>query len=163
MIPSFFIEKLVRKSIAAFKYRNFDIVKLPAQAPEGPRAMLINEYAGSGGDMFPWYFKEYKLGPLIGKRTWGGLVGIQGMYPLLDGGGVSAPNAGIFDHITGKWIAENTGIDPDIDVDSRPDLLAQGRDPQLERAVEYLLDELKKRPTPKPNIPSFPKAPPVQP
>ena len=125
--------------------------------------MLINEYAGSGGDMFPWYFKEYKLGPLIGKRTWGGLVGIQGMYPLLDGGGVSAPNAGIFDHITGKWIAENTGIDPDIDVDSRPDLLAQGRDPQLERAVEYLLDELKKRPTPKPNIPSFPKAPPVQP
>jgi tricorn protease len=117
---------------------------------EGPKVMLINENAGSGGDMLPYLFREAKLGPLIGKRTWGGLVGIGGSAPLVDGGFLTAPEFSIYDPKTNEIVAENTGVDPDIDIDNRPDLVAQGRDPQLERAVEYLLDQLKKLPAKKP-------------
>jgi tricorn protease len=113
-------------------------------AIEGPKAMLINQYAGSGGDFFPWMFRHAGLGPLIGKRTWGGLVGINGLSDLADGGGITAPEFGIYDKDLGQWIAENKGIDPDIDVDLRPDLLSKGQDPQIDKAAEYLLNQLKK-------------------
>jgi len=143
-IPTMFIEKLARKIMTAIRGRYGKDVLFPPQTPRGPMAMLINEYAGSGGDLFPWLFRDQKLGPLIGTRTWGGLVGISGSKQLIDGGFVTSPGFGLYDVKTGKWIAENTGIDPDIPVDARPDLLAKGRDPQLEKAVEYLMKEIQK-------------------
>ncbi|MCB8931922.1 MAG: PD40 domain-containing protein [Chthonomonadaceae bacterium] len=144
MIPTFFIERLGRQVATALKQRNGEDIKFPTQTFQGPMAMMINGYAGSGGDMFPWLFQNAKMGPLIGTRTWGGLVGIQGGAPLIDGGFLSSPEFGIYDVKTGKWIAENTGVTPDIEVDARPDLVAKGQDPQLAKAVEYLMEQLKK-------------------
>lgn len=158
-IPTMFIELLSREQRTAFRQRNGGDVNFPVSALPGPKVMLVNEYAGSGGDMLPWLFREHKLGTLIGTRTWGGLVGITGSAPLVDGGGVTAPEFGIYDRTTGKWIAENTGVEPDIVVDARPDLVAKGQDPQLERAVQFLLDELKK-PRRDPRRPDFPRVQP---
>ncbi len=115
------------------------------QAINGPKVMLINGYAGSGGDLTPWYFRDMGVGPIIGKRTWGGLVGIQGTYQLMDGGGITSPAFAFYEPKTGKWIAENNGIEPDMDIDRRPDLVAQGHDPQLEKAVQVLMDALAKQ------------------
>lgn len=157
MIPTMFVEKLVRQTLTAFRQRAGADVGFPPQTVDGPKAMLINGYAGSGGDLFPWLFKANGVGPLIGKRTWGGLVGLAGSADLVDGGFLAAPEFGLYDVKTGKWIAENTGVDPDIDVDWRPDLLQAGRDPQIEKAVEYLLNELKKSPRQPYKRPEFPK------
>lgn len=128
-------------------------------AVDGPKAMLINGYSGSGGDFTPWMFRDLKIGPLIGTRTWGGLVGIQGYYNLMDGGGVSAPSFAFYDQKSGEWVAENKGVSPNIQVDLRPDLVAEGHDPQLEKAVEVLLEELKKAKKPA-NRPAYPVVPP---
>jgi tricorn protease len=117
---------------------------------DGPVAMLINGYAGSGGDFFPYMFRQAKRGQLIGKRTWGGLVGISGGFSLVDGGSLTAPSFAIYNPDTNEIIAENQGIDPDMDIDNRPDLVAKGQDPQLEAAVKHLLAELAKRPAKKP-------------
>jgi len=155
-IPTFFIEYLMRQPQTVFKPRYGVDQDLSAQSLVGPKCMLINEFAGSGGDMFPWLFKRNNLGPLIGTRTWGGLVGIQGFTNAIDGGGVTAPSFGIYDRDKGEWIAENTGVDPDIEVDGRPDLIAQGKDPVLDRALEYLTGELKKIKRARP-VPAFPK------
>jgi len=123
----------------------------------GPKAMLINEYAGSGGDSMPYYFRRAKLGPLIGKRTWGGLVGFYAPVPrLVDGGAVSAPNRGFWTP-EGKWEVENYGVAPDIEVEQDPSLVRQGHDPQLEKAVQVLLDDLKKNPLPVHHKPPYPK------
>lgn len=146
-IPTFFIEALIREMTNVYSPRHGENVSLPTSL-NGPKAMLINEYAGSGGDLFPYLFKKAGLGPLIGTRTWGGLVGINGYYGLSDGGGVTAPAFGIFDPKTGKWIAENTGVDPDILVDDRPDLVAQGKDVQLDTAIEYLMKRIPKERVP---------------
>lgn len=116
------------------------------RAINGPKAMLINGYAGSGGDLTPWMFRDAGMGTLIGTRTFGGLVGIADVVELVDGTQVTAPGYTRFDPETGEWIAENKGISPDIEVDNRPDLLAQGRDPQLETAVQHLLKELEEKP-----------------
>ncbi|MBS1717604.1 MAG: PD40 domain-containing protein [Armatimonadetes bacterium] len=156
-IPTFFIEKLQRQAIAGAVVRNSGPFITPQFQIPGPKVMLVNGYAGSGGDMFPWLFRENKLGPLMGTRTWGGLVGISGGVELIDGGNVTAPEFGLFDFRTGKWIAENNGVEPDIDVDARPDLMAKGQDPQLEQAVKYLLDQLQKQGTRKLILPKFPK------
>lgn len=158
-IQPWFVETLARRTQAWIQQRHFSDSP-EASAMEGPKALLINGYAGSGGDFFPWMFKQNKLGPLIGMRTWGGLVGISGTNMLLDGTGVTSPEFGIYDHRQGKWIAENTGVDPDMEVDARPDLLAKGQDPQLEVGVKYLLDELAKKPRPALKRPDFIKAPP---
>jgi tricorn protease len=148
-IQPWFVDTLARKIKAGIQNRNSREDTSDAVAIEGPKAMLINGYAGSGGDFFPWMFKHMGVGPLIGTRTWGGLVGIGAGAPLLDGGGVTAPEFSIYDRDTMEIIAENHGIDPDINVDARPDLVAQGRDPQLEKAVEVLMDQLKKLPAKK--------------
>jgi tricorn protease len=113
----------------------------------GPKVMLVNEYAGSGGDYLPYMFRRSQVGPLIGKRTWGGLVGIGGTPQLIDGGQVTAPNFGFYTP-EGKWDIENHGVAPDIEVEMDPAAWRRGGDPQLERAVTYLLDELKKNPPP---------------
>lgn len=152
-IQPWFVDTLARRIRAGIQQRSLKQGE-DAVAIEGPKCMLINGYAGSGGDFFPWMFRQAKLGPLIGTRTWGGLVGIAGGAPLIDGGSVTAPEFGIFDREKGEWIAENKGVDPDIDVDARPDLRAKGVDPQLDAALKYLQDELKK-PRAKPKTPAF--------
>jgi tricorn protease len=130
------------------------------QAINGPKAMLINGYAGSGGDLTPWMFRDMGMGVLVGTRTLGALVGIAEFRELMDGSQISAPGYTRFDPKTGEWIAENKGIAPDIEVDARPDLAAQGRDPQLEAAVAHLLDQLKKSPSKiaPPNLPAAKRA-----
>jgi tricorn protease len=117
--------------------------------------MIINELAGSGGDALPWYFRKMKVGPLIGKRTWGGLVASFPAPQLMDGGAVTAPDAAIYG-LEGQWEVENVGVGPDIEVDLDPKLWREGRDPQLERAVAHLMDELTKSPPPTHQRPPFP-------
>jgi tricorn protease len=117
--------------------------------------MIVNEMAGSGGDLMPWMFRYSKIGPLVGKRTWGGLIGVSQFPALMDGGAVTAPNFGFFSP-TGEWEVENRGVAPDIEVDQDPQSVREGRDPQLERAVSVALDLLKQNPPPEPRRPPFP-------
>jgi tricorn protease len=112
----------------------------------GPMACLINEFAVSCGEEFPHRFKGLELGPLIGRRTYGGEVGSSPGWPLADGGVVSVPNYGMFTP-DGQWVIEGPGVEPDIDVLSDPNAFAQGQDPQLDRAVQHLLDQIRKKPT----------------
>jgi tricorn protease len=119
--------------------------------------MLINEFAGSGGDALPWYFRRAGLGKLIGKRTWGGLVGRAGSPPLMDGGIVTAPSSGVWDPAESRWIAENNGITPDIEIEHEPEVVRQGHDPQLERAIVQILAELDQNPPKKLVRPQSPK------
>ena len=128
---------------------------LPMAGVLGPKVLLTNELAGSGGDYFPWAFHELKVGPLIGTRTWGGLVGIGGYPSLLDGGGVTAPRAAIYG-LHGEWEVENRGIAPDIEVENDPASVAGGRDLQLEKAVQVTLEALKKAPVVIPDHPPYP-------
>ena len=136
--------------------REGEIVHMPTAAIFGPKAMIINEFAGSGGDAMPWYFRKAALGPLVGTRTWGGLIGIGGYPVLMDGGTVTAPHWGIFG-LDGKWEIENHGIAPDIEVRHDPKAVRDGRDPQLEKAVEVVLEALKKNQPVQPRVPEFPK------
>jgi len=121
----------------------------------GPKVMIVNEMAGSGGDYMPYLFRQAKLGPLVGKRTWGGLVGIGGYPTLIDGGGVTAPHWAIW-FPNGRWEVENRGVAPDVEVEFDPKTVREGRDPQLEKAVALVLEELKKNPPKKPQRPSYP-------
>ncbi len=118
--------------------------------------MLMNGWSGSGGDCLPFYFKQSGLGPLIGLRTWGGLIGMTGVPPLIDGGSVTVPTFGIYS-TTGEWIIEGHGVDPDIEVVDDPALMAKGADPQLERAVSEVLKALSENPPPSPRKPAYPK------
>ena len=122
----------------------------------GPKVMLINQYAGSGGDALPWMFKKLGTGPLIGTRTWGGLIGIGGYPSLMDGGGVTAPRWGLYNPETGEFDVENKGVSPDIEVDLDPALWRKGHDPQLEKGVAVALQELKEHPTPPIKRPKYP-------
>jgi tricorn protease len=121
----------------------------------GPKTMIINEMSGSGGDALPWMFKQDKIGPLVGTRTWGGLVGIGGYPPLLDGGGITSPRVAIYG-LHGAWEVENHGIAPDIEVENDPASVAAGHDAQLEKAVQVTLDALKKNPVVIPDHPPYP-------
>ena len=111
----------------------------------GPKVLLINEMSGSGGDFFPWVFRQQKIGPLIGMRTWGGLVKSSVHYAMVDGGTLTAPDNAVFDPVTKKWIAENEGVPPDIEVRQYAVALSKGTDPQLERAVKEALKLLEQR------------------
>ncbi len=117
----------------------------PAAGIWGPKVMLINESAGSGGDMLPFMFRRMKIGPLIGTKTWGGLVGIWDTPPLIDGGAMLAPRGGFFD-LSGKWAIENEGVAPDIEVEMTPKAVLAGQDPQLERGVQEALRLLREKP-----------------
>jgi tricorn protease len=127
----------------------------PVGAIFGPKAMVTNMYAGSGGDALPWYFRDAKLGPLVGTRTWGGLVGIYDYPALMDGGGVTAPRVAFYNR-TGDWDVENHGVAPDYEVEITPKDWASGHDPQLEKAVALVMDSLKKNPLPVAKHPAFP-------
>ena len=117
--------------------------------------MLIDETAGSGGDLLPWMFRKFGLGPLIGKRTWGGLVGILGFPVLMDGGSVTAPNLAIWTE--DGFVVENEGVAPDIEVEQAPKAVLAGRDPQLEKAIAVVLEQLEKTPPTTPKRPPYPK------
>jgi tricorn protease len=145
-IPTPWIDILSRSYQTFFEGRHGADIGFPVRSIDGPKCMLINNYAGSGGDMFPYLFRRQKIGPLIGTRTWGGLVGYNEQYALADGGWVTAPEAAFYEATTGEWIAENKGVEPDIEVDARPDLIYKGEDPQLTAAVNYLLKQLKDHP-----------------
>ena len=146
-LPTFFVDRLAQTAGDPHPVSATASTSPEASSPfPGPRVMLINQNAGSGGDMFPYLFRKAGLGPLIGLRTWGGLVGIAESAPLVDGGSLQVPEFSIYDPDTNTIVAENRGVDPDIEVDNRPDLVAQGRDPQLEKAVEVLLAKLKAMP-----------------
>jgi tricorn protease len=121
----------------------------------GPKTMVTNEMSGSGGDALPWMFRQDGVGPLVGTRTWGGLVGIYNYPPLMDGGFVTAPRVAIYG-LHGQWEVENHGVAPDIEVENLPADVAAGHDPQLERAVQVTLDALKKNPVVEPNPPAYP-------
>src|SRR5712692_790594 len=121
----------------------------------GPKTMIINEMSGSGGDALPWMFKQDKVGPLVGTRTWGGLVGIWNYPPLMDGGFVTAPRGAIYG-LHGDWEVENHGIAPDIEIENDPASVAAGHDAQLEKAVQVTLEALKKNPVVLPDHPPYP-------
>ncbi len=123
---------------------NGKAMRLPAGIL-GPKVLLINELAGSGGDFFPWVFRQQKAGPLVGMTTWGGLVKSSTHYRMIDGGSLTAPDNAVFDPINNKWIAENEGVAPDIEVRQDAKSLAKGKDPQLERAVKEALRLLNKQ------------------
>jgi len=116
--------------------------------------MLINEMAGSGGDLLPWMFRKFGLGPLIGKRTWGGLVGVLGFPTLMDGGSITAPNLAIWTE--DGWIVENEGVPPDIEVEITPADYKVSRDTQLEKAIQVVTDLLQKNPPKKLQRPPYP-------
>ena len=155
-IADYMVNYLARS--APFNYvtaRYGNDAPIPAGAIYGPKALLIDEYAGSGGDEFPWLFRRFKVGPLIGKRTWGGLVGIGGYPALMDGGSVTAPRIGIWSPEKGYEV-ENQGVAPDIEVDFEPAAWRQGHDAQLERAVQVLMAEIAKSPPVPRKRPPFP-------
>jgi len=127
----------------------------PGIARHGHQVALINESAGSDGDIFPYYFRAAGLGPLIGKRTWGGVVGISGVGPLLDGGSVTVPLRGTND-ASGRWIIENTGVRPDIEVENTPESMAAGRDLQLERGIAEVQKRMRAQPKKWPARPADP-------
>jgi len=156
MIPDFYTEKLNRKLLSMTTPREGKDQAWPPQAIYGPKVMIVNELAGSGGDAFPWFFKREKIGPIVGTRTWGGLVGYNRIIPMMDGGGVTAPETAFWTvDQGGQWIVENHGVDPDYVVQQRPDLVAAGHDPQLEKAIELAKDALKNYPA----LPARPKYP----
>ena len=146
--PDFYTEKLGRRQLLALSPREGKEF-VPQAAFFGPKVMIVNEQAGSGGDLFPYYFKKEKIGPIVGTRTWGGLIGMGGFPGTLDGGFVSAPGWAWWepnDKGSGEWVVENHGVDPDYVVEQRPDLVLNGRDPQLEKAIELAAEGLKKMP-----------------
>ncbi len=153
-IPWLMADLLDRTIMSRWHRRDLRPGTYPNVAHEGPKVMLINSYAASGGDALPYYFRQLGLGIIIGTRTWGGLVGISLNAGLVDGGYISIPRFGIFDE-TG-WIIEGIGIYPDIEVVDAPDLTAKGIDPSVEKAVEVLLKQLEENPVKKVEIPANP-------
>jgi tricorn protease len=153
----YIIDYLKKPLNSYWAMRDGEDFRQPFGTMPGPKVMLINEYAGSGGDYLPWMFRREKIGPLIGKRTWGGLVGIGGYPGLIDGGSVTAPHFAFYSP-EGKWEIENYGVAPDIEVELDPKAWREGRDPQLEKAVEVLLATMAKNPlkkTPRPAYPNY--------
>jgi tricorn protease len=151
----YYIDLLRRPLVSYWAMRYGADLKTPSASIQGPKVMLIDETAGSGGDLLPYMFRKFKLGKLIGKRTWGGLVGILGFPILMDGGYITAPNFAIWTE--NGWIIENEGVPPDIEIEQLPADVIAGRDPQLEKAIEILMDELKKNPPKKLKRPPYPE------
>ena len=152
-VADYYIDVLQKPFIAYWAMRYGADMKTPSASIQGPKVMIIDENAGSGGDLLPWMWRKFKVGPIVGERTWGGLVGVLGFPVLMDGGTITAPNLAIWDPEKG-WVVENEGVPPDIEVAQTPADVIAGRDPQLEKAIALVLQELEKTP------PSVPKRPP---
>ena len=146
-LADYIVDYLSRRPMSRVATREGQDYTEPTQAIFGPKAMLINQFSGSGGDALPWYFERMGIGPLIGMRTWGGLVGIGGYPQLMDGGRITAPRWAIYG-LHGHWEVEGHGISPDIEVWQDPKRVREGHDPQLEKAVQVLMQELKEHPAP---------------
>jgi tricorn protease len=138
-VADYFVEVLGRHIESYWAPRYGKIEHTPNAGIYGPKVMIANEFSGSGGDALPWLFKQAKLGTLVGKRTWGGLVGIGGIPVLMDGGHVTSPSVAFFSP-KGEWDVENHGVDPDVVVEQDPKLVSEGHDPQLEKAVAIALE-----------------------
>ena len=151
----YIVDYLRKPLMSLWTSRDAKDFRQPFGTMEGPKVMLTNEYSGSGGDYLPWMFHRLKIGPLMGKRTWGGLVGIGGYPVLMDGGSVTAPHFAFYTP-EGQWEVENHGVAPDVEIELDPKLWRQGRDLQLEKAVEWLLAELKKNPPKEYRRPAYP-------
>jgi len=144
-VADYFVDLMSRPLMAYFATRDGKEVTTPIAQIFGPKVMIINEYAGSGGDALPYFFRFRKIGPLVGKRTWGGLVGHHGGVDLIDGGYISSPNLAMY-NVDGEWDVENVGVAPDIEVEMTPAKVIRGGDPQLEHAVKEALKMLEKNP-----------------
>jgi tricorn protease len=155
-VADYYIDHLRRPQTAYWTTRYGEDLRTPGAAIHGPKVMLIDETAGSGGDLLPWMFRKYKLGPLVGKRTWGGLVGILGYPTLMDGGEVTAPNIAFWTPEEGFGV-ENVGVPPDVEVEQWPADVIAGKDPQLDRAIQIAMDQLKEHPPAKPTRPPLPE------
>ena len=157
LLDDYMVDLMVRRLRAAVTNEVPDgrPIRLPAGIL-GPKVLLINELAGSGGDFFPWIFRQQKVGPLIGTRTWGGLVKSSRHYAFVDGGAMTAPDNAVFDPINNKWVAENTGVAPDIEQKISAIAVSKGIDLQLEKAVEETLKLLEKEPFPAVKKPPYP-------
>ncbi len=153
-LADYYIDILQRPQQAYWNMRYGNDLKSPSASIQGPKVMIIDETAGSGGDFLPWMFKKFKVGTLVGKRTWGGLVGILGFPEFIDGGSVTAPNLAIW--TKDGFVVENVGVAPDIEVEQWPAEVQNGRDPQLEKAIEVALKELAKNPPEEPVRPPYP-------
>ena len=148
MVADYIVNELDRKLMGFFALRDGQPSTSPIAGIFGPKVMIINESAGSGGDALPFMFRQRKIGPLVGMRTWGGLVGTLGFPPTIDGGGITAPNLAFY-NLKGEWDVENIGVAPDIEVEHSPAEVLKGRDPQLERAVAEAMKLLEKNPVPR--------------
>ena len=153
-VADYYIDLLQRPYQSHWHLRYGKELKTPTASIQGPKVMIIDETAGSGGDMLPWMFRKFNVGTLVGKRTWGGLVGILGYPEFIDGGGVTAPNLAIW--TKDGFIVENVGVPPDIEVEQTPSEVIKGNDPQLQKAIEIALKELEKNPQPEQVRPAFP-------
>jgi|SRR5579883_70572 len=145
MVADYIVNELDRKLMGYFALRDGEPSTSPRAGIYGPKVMIINESAGSGGDALPYYFHLRRIGPLVGTRTWGGLVGTTGVPQTIDGGGITAPSLAFYD-LSGKWAVENEGIQPDIEVEYSAAEVLKGHDPQLERAVAEGMKLLKEKP-----------------
>ena len=154
-VADYYIDILRRPYVAHWATRYGEDLSTPQAAIFGPKVMIIDETAGSGGDLLPWMFRKFNLGTLVGRRTWGGLVGILGFPELLDGGSVTAPNIAFWTTEEGFGV-ENVGVPPDVEVEQWPAEVADGHDPQLEKAIEIVMAELEKNPPAKPKRPAYP-------
>ena len=161
-VDQLIFERLRRVLAGMGANRNWESGTVPPVVFHGAMACVTNHYAASDGDLFSYYFKYYKLGPLIGERTWGGVRGIRGNIPLIDGGYITRPESARYD-LNSKWVIENHGVQPDIVVENRPDLVVKGRDPQLEKAIELVMKEIEanpqKLPPRPPDLPAYPEGP----
>ena len=153
-VADYYIDLLRRPLVSYWATRHGEPIRTPSAAILGPKVMITDETAGSGGDLLPWMFRKFGLGPIVGKRTWGGLVGILGYPVLMDGGTVTAPNLAIYTE--DGWVVENEGVPPDIEVEQTPADVIAGKDPQLERAIQVALEALAASPA---RVPQRPKDP----
>jgi tricorn protease len=154
-VADYMIEVMGRRLESYWSPRYGAIEHTPNAAIYGPKVMIANEISGSGGDALPWLFKQAKLGTLVGKRTWGGLVGISEIPVLMDGGHVTSPSVAFFSP-KGEWDVENHGVDPDVAVEQDPKAVSEGHDPQLDTAVSIALRDLAAHPVPPPARPAYP-------
>jgi tricorn protease len=154
-VADYYIDNLRKPFTSYWTTRYGETLRTPSSAIFGPKVMLIDETAGSGGDLLPWMFRHYKMGPLVGRRTWGGLVGILGFPVLMDGGRVTAPDLGFWTPEEGYGV-ENVGVPPDIEVEQLPAEVAAGKDPQLDKALAWVIAELAKNPPKKDKQPPLP-------
>jgi tricorn protease len=145
MVADYIVNELDRRLMGYFATRDGKTSTSPIAGIYGVKVMIINESAGSGGDALPYYFRLRKLGPLVGTRTWGGLVGTLGFPATIDGGGITAPNLAFY-NLKGEWAVENEGVAPDIEVEYTPADVINGHDPQLERAVKEAMKLLEQNP-----------------